>query len=76
MAAVVPSAHASLSRQPRQTDAPPSQTIPTVSPRAEHHRRQPYPPYLGTVFYSFPLFSFTLPLGGSLKLLGIELIPP
>jgi len=71
MAAQTSSAHASLSRQSRQADG-----IPTVCPRAKHYRRQSYPAYLGTVFYSFPLFSFTLPVGGSLKLLGIELLPP
>ena len=71
MAAIRPSAHASLSRQPRRVDA---------QPDAQHRRRRPRPrtsaAYVGTIFYSFPMISFTLPFGGSLKLLGIELLPP
>lgn len=35
---------------------------------------EPYVPYLGFVFYSFPIFSFTLPFGGQLKLFGYDFI--
>lgn len=37
---------------------------------------EPYVPYLGFVFYSFPIFSFTLPFGGQLKLFGYDFIWP
>lgn len=35
---------------------------------------EPYVPYLGFIFYSFPVFSFTLPFGGQLKLFGYDFI--
>lgn len=35
---------------------------------------EPYVPYLGFIFYSFPIFSFTLPFGGQLKLFGYDFI--
>lgn len=35
---------------------------------------EPYVPYLGFIFYSFPVFSFTIPFGGQLKLFGYDFI--
>ncbi|XP_057371244.1 uncharacterized protein LOC130692185 [Daphnia carinata] len=44
------------------------------SPRQVAEELEPYVPYLGFIFYSFPIFSFTLPFGGQLKLFGYDFI--
>ena len=35
---------------------------------------EPYVPYLGSISYRFPIFSFTLPFGGQLKFFGYNFI--
>jgi hypothetical protein len=49
----------SIQRSPRQVD---------------EEDLEPYVPYLGFIFYSFPVFSFTLPFGGQLKFFGYDFI--
>ncbi|XP_032778460.2 uncharacterized protein LOC116917189 [Daphnia magna] len=44
------------------------------SPRQVAEDLEPYVPYLGFIFYSFPVFSFTLPFGGQLKFFGYDFI--
>ncbi len=33
-----------------------------------------YVPYLGFIIYTFPVFSFSIPFGGQLKLFGYDLL--